>query len=135
MIPSVDDDVFLTELEDEETPNKNYMMNIDKTRVSGYCDELLAVQQSIYKILSTERYQHIIYSWNYGIQLEDLFGQPIDYCCSELQRRITEAVEWDDRVESCDSFKFDTSQRHIIAVTFTAHTIFGDIEIEKAVNV
>lgn len=134
MIPSEDEE-FLLDLEEEEIPNKNYAMKIDKTIINGTCDELDAVRQAIYKILNTERYQYIIYSWDYGIQLEDLIGYPVDYCCSELKRRITDAVEWDDRVESCDSFEFDTSKRHVIAVTFTAHTIFGDIEIEKAVDV
>lgn len=134
MLPS-NDDVFLDELEDEEIPNKNYTMDINKTRINGYCDELLAVQQSIYKILNTERYQYVIYSWDYGIELEDLFGKPVDYCCSELQRRITEAIEWDDRVESVDGFEFDTSERHTVKVTCTAHTVFGDLEIEKVVNI
>lgn len=133
MIPSVN--IQLSELNFEEIPSKNYMMNINKTRINGYCDELLAVRQSIYKILNTERYKHVIYSWEYGVYFEDLFGQPVDYCCSEIQRRITDAVEWDDRVESCDSFEFDTSKRHIVAVTFTAHTKFGDLEVEKVVNI
>jgi hypothetical protein len=92
------------------------------------------MRQVIYKILNTERYQHIIYSWNYGIELLDLFGEPVAYVCSELQRRITEALTQDDRITSVDGFGFDVSEKRTVKATFTVHTIFGDLDSEKAVN-
>lgn len=133
MIPS-NEDAFLLDIEEDEMSNKNYQMNINKTRVNGYCDGINSVRQSIYKILNTERYRYIIYSWGYGLQTDDLYGKPVDYVCAELQRRVPDAIEWDDRVESCDSFEFNTSIRHVVMMTCTAHSIFGDIEIKKAVN-
>ena len=92
------------------------------------------MHQVIYKILNTERYQYIIYSWNYGIELADLFGEPVTYVCPELQRRITEALVQDDRITSVDSFEFDLSEKRTVKVTFTVHTIFGELEEEKVVN-
>ena len=57
------------------------------------------------------------------------------YVCPELERRITEALTWDERIESVDDFEFDTSTKGEVTVVFTAHTIFGDIEVERVVDV
>ena len=48
--------------------------------------KLVAVKQAVYKIIMTERYQYIMYSWNYGVELLDLFGEPVTYVCPELKR-------------------------------------------------
>ena len=133
MIPSTNT-ILSTDLEVETQPSKNYKMHLGQNIINGFCDELEAMQQVIYKILNTERYQHIIYSWNYGIELLDLYGEPVTYVCPELQRRITEALVQDDRIESVDNFEFDTSEKRIVKTTFTVHTIFGNVESEKVVN-
>ena len=121
-------------IEIKTQPSLNYKMNLDRETVNGMCDKQEAMKQAIYKILNTERYKYLIYSWNYGIELEDLFGQPVKTVTGELEKRITEALTQDDRINSVDSFVFDTSNRHVVAVKFTAHTIFGDIEAESEVK-
>ncbi len=113
--------------------SRNYKMNIYDENINGYIDEIEAMRQVIFKILSTERYEFLIYSWDYGIELEDLFGMPITYVCPELKRRISEALLQDSRIESVDGFIFDTSKAGIVAIDFVAHTIYGDIDIEKEV--
>ena len=133
MIPSTNT-ILSTDLEVQTQPSKNYKMYLEQNIINGFCDELEAMQQVIYKILNTERYQHIIYSWNYGIELIDLYGEPTTYVCPELQRRITEALVQDDRIESVDNFEFDTSEKRTVKVTFTVHTIFGNVESEKVVK-
>lgn len=133
MIPSTNT-ILSTDLEVETQPSKNYKMYIEQNIINGFCDELEAMQQVIYKILNTERYEHIIYSWNYGIELLDLYGEPVTYVCPELERRITEALIQDDRIESVDNFEFDTSEKRTVKATFTVHTIFGSVESEKVVN-
>ena len=109
-------------------------MNLDTGSIRGYTDGLDAMKQAIFKILQTERYQYIMYSWNYGIETLDLYGEPISYVCPELERRITEALLWDERIESVDNFEFDLPQKGVIHVSFTAHTIFGDVQAERTVN-
>ncbi|OOM82337.1 hypothetical protein CLPUN_03060 [Clostridium puniceum] len=131
MIPSVESDF---EFEFQEQPSKTYKIDIDKERIIGYIDEIEAIKQSIYKIINTERYDYLIYSWNYGIELSDLFGEPIPYVYSEIKRRITEALTQDDRIDSVDAFSFE-NKRGIVSVTFTAHTIYGDVDAEKEVEV
>lgn len=133
MIPTTNT-LLNTTLQVKVQPSKNYRMYISQEVVNGYCDETHAMKQVIYKILNTERYQYLIYSWNYGIELQDLFGKPVNYVCPEIERRITEALVQDNRIEAVDDFLFDISKRHVVHVKFVAHTIFGDINIEKEVN-
>lgn len=119
----------------EEQPSRTYKMHLPQEVINGYGDEIAAIEQAIYKILNTERYEYIIYSRNYGVEFADLFGEPVTYVCPELERRITEALTWDERITSVDSFSFDTEQKRVVKVSFVAHTIFGDIAAERAVNI
>lgn len=118
----------------ETSPTKTYKMKILKDRISEYTDEQEAMEQAIYKILNTERYDYSIYSWNYGIELKDLFGKSKNYCKSEIKRRVKEALTQDERISSVDAFSFEDIGREKLAVTFTAHTIYGDINIFKEVR-
>lgn len=126
MIPKVDNDLLTLEVETQ--PSLTYALDIEHDRIRGRVDEIEAVKQAIYLILSIERYDYLIYSWNYGVELKDLIGQPKDFVLPEIKRRITEALLQDDRITAVDGFEFETGRRSV-HVTFTAHTIFGDTEI------
>lgn len=133
MIPSTT--AFLEQdFEITEQPTHTYKMNLESNLIRGYTDGQEAMKQAIYKILNTERYQYVMYSWNYGIELLDLYGESVSYVCPELERRITEALTWDDRIQTVDNFEFNISKKGEILVTFTAHTVFGDVVAEKVVN-
>ena len=133
MIPS--DKGFLSQnFEIEEIPTYTYKMRSDSNRIQGHTDRLDAMKQAIFKILSTERYQYQMYSWNYGVEFLDLYGEPVSYVCPELERRITEALTWDKRIKSVDNFEFDTSEKGEVRVSFVVRTLFGNIDIEKVVN-
>ena len=122
------------DFEIEEQPSFTYKMQTDTKLVRGYIDGLEAVKQAIYKIIMTERYQYIMYSWNYGIELLDLFGEPVTYVCPELKRRISEALLQDDRIEEVDGFTFEFPQKGVVHVSFRVHTVFGDIQAEREVD-
>ena len=132
MIPS-SNGMLATDLEVTTQPSLAHKMYIDGKYINGTCKDLEEVKQTIYKILNTERYQYVIYSFDYGVELSDLIGEPISYVCSEIERRITEALMQDDRIESVSDFEFNTSNREVVC-TFVVHTIFGDVAEEKVVN-
>lgn len=121
-----------------QTRQPSYTYNVEfeaDEQINGFTDGLKAMKLAIFKILSTERYRYPIYSWNYGIELEDLFGQPIPYVYAELQRRITEALEADDRIISVTGFEFSHDDGDVFA-RFDVETIFGTLEnITKGVSV
>ena len=132
MIPAVTG--FLKEdFEIEEQPDKTYKMQ--ETILRGKIEGKEAVRQAVYKILNTERYQYPVYSWDYGIELVDLYGEPFSYVCPELERRITEALTWDTRIQSADNFTIEQKAGGRILVTFTVHTVYGDIDTEQEVDV
>lgn len=132
MIPN--SNILLKETEIKEKPTKSYKMGLNSQVISGYVNSLKAMEQAIYKILHTERYKYIIYSWNYGVELEDLFGKRVSYVCPEIKRRITEALLQDKRIIDVSNFDFDVSRRGVVYTIFVVNTIFGEIKIEKEIN-
>ena len=123
------------DFEIEEQPSKTYKMDLNGNSVRGFCDGVEAVKQAVVRILNTERYQYIIYSWNYGIETLDLYGQPVTYVCPELERRIEEALTIDSRIIRVTDFEHDTSTKGVIHTTFQVYTIYGDFAAEKEVNI
>ena len=110
-------------------------MHLNTQTVQGFCDGKEAVKQAIFRILSTERYQYIIYPWYYGVETLDLYGEPVTWVCPELERRITEALLTDTRITDVTDFEFDLSVKKVVHVTFTVNTIYGEIDAEKEVNI
>ena len=106
----------------------------NSNRINGYVDDLEAVKQAIYLILNTERYQFVIYSWDYGVELLDLIGQPIPYVMSELPRRITDALTQDDRIEDVVDFEFEQNGKKL-HTTFTVVSNLGNMPAELEVEV
>ena len=121
-----------------EQPTKTYKMELYKGNyILGFVDGQKAMEQAIYKIIRTERYKYIIYSWNYGIELEDLFGMPVEYCIVELERRISEALLQDNRITAVHSLEFDTENERgtVLIKKFVAETLFGKIQIDNGLSV
>jgi hypothetical protein len=134
VIPS-GNSILTVDLTVEVQPSKQHRMILDGNRIIRTCDEREAIKQTVFKILNTERYKYIIYSWNYGIELADLFGHSFRYVCPEIERRVKEALLQDDRISSVDNFEFDEPKLGVVAVSFTVHTPFGAFDEEMVVNV
>ena len=119
-----------------DMPTLTYKMDLEQHRVRNYADGVPAMRQAIFKILQTERYQHKeIYSDNYGVEFKDLFGMPTSYCVPEIERRIKEALLWDERITNVYNFVFSLKKRGVVGVTFNADTIFGSTTIETEVAI
>lgn len=115
-------------------PTKTYAMDLKNGRIIGYTDGQEAMKQAIYKVLNTERFEYGAYSNNYGVELNELIGMPMTYVLPEIKRCITEALTWDSRINSVDGFEFETEMGKVHCM-FTVHTIHGDIDAEKVVNI
>jgi len=133
MIPVVNDDLQ-SDFEYQELPTRTLKLNISSETIGGFVDEIEAMKQAIYLILNVERYENLIYSWNYGVELQDLFGQPTSFVLPELKRRITEALMQDSRITGVSDSSFETIKGKVHA-RFTVSTIYGDIETERVVNI
>ena len=119
--------------QDNTMPSKTYYINRNTNRISGYIDDKDAIIQAIYLILSTVRYESVIYNWYYGTEFDSLVGKDRDFVKSELKRRIAEAILEDDRI--LDVTDFDISfNKDVANVVFLVETNIGDININWEVN-
>ncbi len=134
MLPELDIDLS-EDYEEEEEPSKAWKLDTVSGHIRGTVDGIEAVQQAVYCILNTERYETLIYSWDYGVEFMDLFGKPLSYVMPELIRRVEEALEQDDRISGVSDFIFDRSKKGVVGMAFIVHTVYGEIYAEKEVDV
>lgn len=111
---------------------KTYKFTEDN--LSGYIDNLKALEQAIYKVLSTEKYKYPIYSFDYGIELESLLGKDPDYVKIELKRRIEECLLEDERIEGVTDFEF-SQEADCLYCSFNVVSIYGEIVVVKEVDI
>ena len=133
MIPQNGDDlrqdfVFTT------LPSRTLKMDHDWKTITGTIDQIQAVEQAVYLILTTERYHWLIFSWNYGVELKDLIGKDPEYCIPEIERRIREALLQDDRITAVENFQFEVNKKKVLTI-FTVFSIYGNINVEKVVEI
>lgn len=133
MLPNTNDGLLADFEIEEQQANNTYKLNLDKNRCYGSIDEIEALKQAIFLMLSIERYDHIIYSWNVGFESKDLIGKPVEYVMSEVKRRIPDCLLQDDRINAVDSFEFERPKKGVLHVTYVAHTIYGDLTLSKEV--
>lgn len=132
MIPSFAKEAAFDFVE-EKIASRDYALDYEKKRINGSREGLEEIRQAVFFILNTERYEHLIYPWNYGVELVDLIGKAMEYVIPEAERRITEALIQDDRIEAVDDFYFEQNMRKL-KVLFTVHTNLGDFNAEKVVS-
>ncbi|MBE6723280.1 MAG: DUF2634 domain-containing protein [Ruminococcaceae bacterium] len=133
MIPYSDEPESF-ELTDEPQATRTYKLFPAEHAVAGLTGGVDALRQAIFLMLSIERYENLIFSWNYGLELADLFGMPKAYVESELKQRIPEALLQDDRINRVDGFSFEEVGNKITAY-FTVHSVYGDLQESKEVGV
>mgnify|MGYP000943452811 FL=1 len=116
MIPQID----VKDVETSELPSKTWKLDLTNNRISGFIDGIDAVAQSAFMSLKTERYEHLIFSWQYGSELNTLVGKDSDYAYSEAKRMIKDALSTDTRITDVRDFSAENG-----IIYFTIDTIFG----------
>lgn len=134
MTPTQDVELNMAEIEKKTMPSLTWKINEERAEVRGTVDELEAMQQAVNKILQTERYRYAIYDWNYGVELEDLYGKNVSYVIPELKKRIEDALLADDRVTAVTDFSF-RQEKGSVTAAFMVHTIFGEMKAERTVDI
>lgn len=114
-------------------PSKTYGIDFKNKKVVGFIDNIESVKQTIFSILNTERYEHLIFSFDYGVELQNLIGEDPIYVKADIHRRVEEALLQDDRILSLDN-PVITTEGDCLYYTGTVKTIYGDIEIQKGVT-
>lgn len=126
MLPDYNDDLQ-ADFAFTQLPGRTYRIDFNTNTITGSLDGIEAVKQAIFLILSSERTQYEIYSWNYGVEINRLIGQPPELVQARLENTITDALMQDDRIMSVLGFEF-TQEGHKTHVTFMVGTSEGEIE-------
>lgn len=95
-------------------------------KIEGFIDGMEALKQAIKKRLVTEQFEHLIYSFDYGINWKKLIGKDESYIRPEMKRMITDALLQDDRVKSISDFQYEFSG-DICSCSFSVETDTGAI--------
>ena len=133
MIP--EQEIDLTNMEIENQPSLTYRLDFDRKRIGGKVDNEEAIMQLVMKILYTERYAYVIYSSQYGVELDRLIGQEYDFIISDLERTITEALLADDRILSIADFTTEQTAIDRMAVSFRVNSVVGATNISTEVQI
>ena len=134
MTPTQEVELNMESIEKQTMPSLTWKINEERAEVRGTVDELEAMKQAVNKVLRTERYQYAIYDWNYGMELEELYGKNVTYVIPELKKRIEDALLADDRVTAVTDFFF-TQKKGSVSAEFMVHTIFGEVTAERTVDI
>jgi hypothetical protein len=108
-------------------PSRTYRIIDD--RISGFIDGQEAILQSVYKILTTERYQYIIYNWDYGVEFQKQIGRDSNLVAGNLPALIIECLKTDDRILDVFNFNISKSSSDSLLISFELKTTDGDISV------
>jgi len=85
-------------VEERQQPSLTWKLDFENKRITQMIDGLEAVKQAAFVILETERFRYLIYSFNFGSELQGLIGKSPLLVRSEIQRLVREALLQDDRI-------------------------------------
>lgn len=120
---------FDTDIVIAAQPSKTWIIDRNTMQVAYMDEGLEAVRQAVEIALNVERFRWQIYNTNFGAELNDLVGDDEAYIEAELPRMVEDALSPDNRVVSVDNYTF-SRRGDALAVSFSVHTVFGDLEEE-----
>lgn len=119
-------------------PSYTWRIDWEQKRLSGMTDGSDALQQAILLALLTPRFEHVIYSFQYGSELESLIGRDAAYAVAAAPALAEEALQSDDRVKSVQASGFQvlgSSLSGMLDITASGLSISMPVSIGKGVNV
>ena len=123
------EDIELEDVEMEDLPTNTFLVDAESEQISGMNNGIEAMRQAVEIMLTTKRFNHQIYTENFGIELDDLIGEDPDYIESVLPDRVREAFSIDERILGEQNFTFTTVGSSML-ITFEVVTVFGTFSTE-----
>lgn len=121
-------------LEYTELPTTTFIIDWSSRQIAGIGTGLDAMRQAVEIILANERFRWQIYDSNFGVELEELIGDDLDYIKAEIPRRIEEAFSVDSRILSVDNYVFTETSPGVLSVSFDVQTVYGAIQEEVSIG-
>lgn len=89
-----------------EMPSRTWKIDWDNQQIDGFIDGTEALKQAALLALLTPRFRHVIYSFDYGSELESLIGQNRNYAVAAAPSMAEEALSVDSRFTQVKSGEF-----------------------------
>lgn len=121
------------EVVEEALPSKTYA--VVNGRITGVIDGMDAVVQAIDKILKTNRFVNMIYSEQYGNDLDELVGEDFAYVEADIERVLQEALQADDRIDDVSVLSIRQTGRDSVEISVSVTTAFGSTTLAQEVQV
>lgn len=116
-------------------PSKTYALDLmNKTLTNDTIDGESALRQFVVKTTLTARFRYLIYSTDYGCELEELIGKDVseELLKVEIPRVVKEALLIDDRIEDVLDFSIDNQDGTLI-ISFRVVAVEGYEFFEEVV--
>lgn len=124
-------------LEETISTTRTYKIDPERKRIVGMTDDEEALRQSIWKILSTERFKNLIYTDDYG---SEVMARAMDaeltqeFLESDIPDLVEDALIVDDRITGISDVSWEWAGKDSVYLSFTAYTIYGELEIEGVIG-
>ena len=121
--------------EAEEAPSLTYKLDLNKGRIVGKIDGIEAVRQAIRKAIITPRFKCLIYSNQYGSEIEQAYiadFATLDFIEATVEEYVKDALLPDTRILSCYDFSVSQEEDGVF-IRFTCETIFGETKVEEVI--
>lgn len=134
MIPESDTPILNEDMEETPQPSLTYKLDLINGRIGAVAvDGLEAVKQAVIKILSTSRFEYLIYSNDYGNEADVGAVRGRAVFETEIERWVKEALLQDDRIVSVTQFKFSYDLDTAL-VQFVVESDYGNYTDELEVS-
>lgn len=89
-----------------------------------------AIEVWVYKALKTERYEHLAYSWQYGIEVKKFIGLVMQTGdrMDELKRVIVDCLMINPYIQSVDSVEMSQEGRKMTC-QISLTTVYGEVTV------
>ena len=96
--------------------------------------DLEAIKVWVWCVLKTERYRYPIYSWQYGTEYEQYFGEtvPQEYLQHDCKTETEEALKVNPYIRGISNFLAVMERSHL-KISFTLETDYGNAEVMEYV--
>lgn len=112
---------------------KEFNIDLENKRLAnGYVEDKEALKIWIHFALRTERYKYLIYSWNYGNEINNIIGKKTTkgLFYSEVKRYIEESLLINENIKGVKDLKINIDGSKL-NIEFTVITIFGEVDINE----
>lgn len=124
----IQDEEILEDLEERQGTPREFGVDFETGQLTGEIVEgIEAIKVWCYLALRIARYHFFICSWDYGIEIEDLYGKGFsaEHIESEATRMIEECLLENDYIESVEISETAYKNGRFSAV-ITIETIYGE---------